>query len=187
MSLNISNRCRNNIRKRLEEDGRQMLQEMETTDGVVCLDSGVCVHVLERNESGMRPTSSSTVRVHYHGSLPDGTVFDSTTNSDPIVFALRQVIPGWRDGLLQLREGETAMIGIPPEQAYGEEGTPDGKIPGGSTLFFKIQLLEVLSGGIGGSPLLLGVDGKPLSTKSWDASKAAGSTGLLGVDGKPLS
>jgi hypothetical protein len=81
------------------------------------------------------------------------------------------------------------MIGIPPEQAYGEEGTPDGNIPGGSTLFFKIQLLEVLSGGIGGSPLLLGVDGKPLSNKSRDASKASSTTttGLLGIDGRPLS
>lgn len=179
----ISERA-DNIRKRLEEEGRLMLRQMEETEGVQKLDNGVYVHVLEPNEDGQRPTRSSTVRVHYHGSLPDGTVFDSTADSEPVTFPLAQVIPGWRDGLLKMREGETAMVGIPPEQAYGEEGTPDGRIPGGSTLFFKIQLLEVLSGGVGGTPSLLGADGKKLD-KSKAAPRGSGS-GLIGADGKPL-
>jgi FKBP-type peptidyl-prolyl cis-trans isomerase len=173
------------IRKRLEEEGRLMLKQMEETEGVLKLDNGVYVHVLEPNENGQRPTRSSTVRVHYHGSLPDGTVFDSTADSEPVTFPLAQVIPGWRDGLLKMREGETAMVGIPPEQAYGEEGTPDGRIPGGSTLFFKIQLLEVLSAGVGGTPSLLGADGKKLDKDK--ATRTSGSdTGLVGADGKPL-
>jgi peptidylprolyl isomerase len=170
-----------NIRKQLEEDGRQMLQQMEETEGVIKMDNGVYVHVLQTNEGGQRPTRSSTVKVHYHGSLPDGTVFDSTLGAEPVTFPLAQVIPGWRDGLLKMREGETAMVGIPPEQGYGDEGTPDGRIPGGSTLFFKIQLLDVLSAGIGGGPSLLGADGKKLAKKS----DSAGS-GLVGADGKPL-
>lgn len=62
------------------------------------------------------------------------------------------------------------------------EGTPDGTIPGGATLFFKVQLLEVLSAGIGGSPSLLGADGKKL--KKPDVKEKG--SGLLGVDGKPL-
>ena len=78
-----------------------------------------------------------------------------------------------------MHEGETAMIGIPPEQAYGPNGTPDGRIPGGSTLFFKIQLLEILTAGIGGGPTLLGVDGPKLNEKD---SRG----GLLGADGKPV-
>eukprot|EP00546_Thalassionema_frauenfeldii_P006948 CAMPEP_0178922644 /NCGR_PEP_ID=MMETSP0786-20121207/16273_1 /TAXON_ID=186022 /ORGANISM="Thalassionema frauenfeldii, Strain CCMP 1798" /LENGTH=242 /DNA_ID=CAMNT_0020597041 /DNA_START=230 /DNA_END=958 /DNA_ORIENTATION=- len=169
----------NNIKKQLEESGRKMLEEMEKTEGVEKLKTGVVVHILESNESGQSPTRSSTVKVHYHGSLPDGTVFDSTLNGEPLTFPIAQVIPGWCDGLLKMREGETAMVGIPPDQAYGEEGTPDGRIPGGSTLFFKIQLLEVLSAGIGGSPTLLGADGQKLK-------KDESSSGLLGADGKPL-
>lgn len=169
----------NNIKKQLEESGRKMLEEMEKTEGVEKLETGVVVHVLESNESGQSPTRSSTVKVHYHGSLPDGTVFDSTLNGDPLTFPIAQVIPGWCDGLLKMREGETAMVGIPPDQAYGDDGTPDGRIPGGSTLFFKIQLLEVLSAGIGGSATLLGADGQKLK-------KDSSSSGLLGADGKPL-
>lgn len=114
-----------------------------------------------------------------------------------------------------MHEGETIMLGIPPEQAYGSEGTPDCKyyyylsqqshgifimffhcnipsthsitttlltarIPGGATLFFKVQLLEILSASIGGEPTLLGADGKKL-TKQDDDTPA-----LLGPDGKPL-
>ena len=69
------------------------------------------------------------------------------------------------------------MLGIPPEMAYGEAGTPDGRIPGGAALFFKIQLLEVMSAGIGGGPKLVGANGQVLNRD--------GGT-LLGADGKPL-
>jgi hypothetical protein len=82
-------------------------------------------------------------------------------------------------GVLKMHEGETAMLGIPPEQGYGAEGTPDGRIPGGSTLIFKIQLLEVLSAGIGGGPKIVGADGRALK-------KRDDGPGLLGADGKPL-
>ena len=75
-------------------------------------------------------------------------------------------------------EGETAMLGIPPEMGYGNDGTPDGRIPGGAALFFKIQLLEVMSAGVGGGPKLVGADGQAL--------KKDGGGGLLGADGKPL-
>lgn len=161
-----------------------MLKQMEETEGAVKLDSGVVFHVLEHGPdgpgAGQRPTKASTVKIHYHGTLADGTIFDSTIGSEPVSFPLNGVIPGWREGVLKMHEGETAMVGIPPEQAYGPEGTPDGRIPGGSTLFFKIQLLEVLSAGIGGGPTLLGTDGKKL--KKNDDSGG----GLLGADGKPL-
>jgi len=160
-----------------------MLDNMKDTEGVKELEGGVLLHLLEHGPDGegkgMRPTVGSTVSIHYHGTLPDGTVFDSTLGKEPIKLPIANVIPGWRIGVLQMHEGETAMLGIPPEQAYGAEGTPDGRIPGGSTLFFKIQLLEILTGGIGGEAKLLGVDGKELG-------KDSASSGLLGVDGKPL-
>lgn len=131
---------------------------------------------------GVRPTRSSTVKIHYHGTLADGTTFDSTLGGEPVVLPVAQVIPGWRDGVLKMHEGETALLGIPSEQGYGPQGTPDGRIPGGSALFFKVQLIEVMSAGIGGSPSLIGLDGK--SMKSSDSEQA--SSGLLGADGRPL-
>jgi len=113
------------------------------------------------------------------GTLPDGTVFDSSLGGDPVSFPLKGVIAGWREGLQRMCEGETAMLGIPPEMAYGEAGTPDGRIPGGAALFFKIQLIDVLSAGVGGGPKLVGADGKVLT-------KDRGGGTLLGADGKPL-
>jgi FKBP-type peptidyl-prolyl cis-trans isomerase len=174
---------RNALRVLLEARGREMLENMGSTEGVRKLDNGVILHVLEHGPEGegegSRPTQGSVVSVQYHGTLSDGTVFDSTLGGDNVNFPLAQVIPGWRDGILQMHEGETAMLGIPPDQAYGEEGTPDGRIPGGSTLFFKIQLIEIMSGAIGGSPLL-GADGKGLKKGN------AGDSGLVGADGNPL-
>ena len=158
---------------------------MAEQDDVIVLPSGVVVHPLEPGpegfDSGVRPSVASTVKVHYHGTLSDGTVFDSTLNKDPISFALGQVIPGWREALQKMHEGETAMIGIPPEQGYGAQGTPDGRIPGGATLFFKVQLVEVLSAGVGGSVKLLDSEGKVLKKEE------EGMGGLLGPDGKPLA
>jgi FKBP-type peptidyl-prolyl cis-trans isomerase len=171
----------NILREKLELRGREMLRNMQETEGVVVLDTGVCIHVLEYGPEGpgqgIRATTGSVVKIHYHGTLSDGTVFDSTLGGEPVKFPLAQVIPGWRDGVLNMHQGETAMLGIPPEQAYGSEGTPDGRIPGGSTLFFKLQLVEVMSGAVGGSPSLLGADGQQLG---------GGGNGLVGVDGRPL-
>jgi hypothetical protein len=113
------------------------------------------------------------------GTLPDGTVFDSSLGGDPVSFPLKGVIAGWREGIQFMCEGETAMLGIPPEMAYGEAGTPDGRIPGGAALFFKIQLIEVMSAGIGGGPKLVGANGQVLK-------RDRGGAKLLGANGKPL-
>jgi len=173
------------IRDRLVAAGKEMLTDMEKTEGVEKLSTGVLLHVVdfgpEGEGHGTRPTKASSVKVSYHGTLPDGTVFDSTLGGDPATFAVGQVIPGWQQALLKMHEGETAMVGIPPEQGYGERGSPDGSIPGGATLFFKIRLEEVLTAGIGGSPTLVGADGKKLK-KNDDNS----GSGLLGADGRPL-
>ncbi|KAL3769980.1 hypothetical protein ACHAWO_008354 [Cyclotella atomus] len=171
------------VQKKLEETGKAMLKEMSENPEVAALESGVLIHPLEAGPDGFgkgtRPTAASTVKVHYHGTLPDGTVFDSSLGKDPVTIPLGGVIKGWRVGLQHMCEGETAMLGIPPEMGYGDAGTPDGRIPGGAALFFKIQLIEVLSAGIGGGPKLVGADGNELK-----ANKSG--SGLLGVDGKPL-
>jgi len=152
----IINIKRNAIREKIETAGKAMLKEMSDNDETATLESGVVIHPLEAGPDGfgkgVKPTAASTVKVHYHGTLPDGTVFDSSLGKDPVTFPLGGVIPGWREGLLHMCEGETAMLGIPPEMGYGNEGTPDGRIPGGAALFFKIQLLEVMSAGVGGGP-----------------------------------
>jgi len=181
----------NNLREKLEVRGRDMLQNMVQTEGVLHLETGVAVHVLEHGPDGpgqgAYPTAGSVVVIHYHGTLSDGTVFDSTLGGEPVKFPLAQVIPGWRDGVLNMHQGETAMIGIPPEQAYGDEGTPDGRIPGGSTLFFKLQLVDILSGGVGGSPSLLGADGQALGGSSgYGNTGDGGGSGLIGADGQPM-
>mmetsp|Transcript_134790 Transcript_134790/g.200567 ORF Transcript_134790/g.200567 Transcript_134790/m.200567 type:complete len:299 (+) Transcript_134790:65-961(+) len=172
----------NALREKLEHRGREMLKNMSENEGVRILDTGVVLHVLDHGPEGqgegVRPTKGSVVRIHYHGTLSDGTVFDSTLGGDPVNFPLAQVIPGWRDGVLAMHEGETAMLGIPPEQGYGPQGTPDGSVPGGSSLFFKIQLLKILSGGIGGGPMLVDAAGNSLG--------GGGGGGLIGPDGKPL-
>jgi FKBP-type peptidyl-prolyl cis-trans isomerase FkpA len=162
-----------------------MLESMAQTEGARKLPTGVVVHVLEHGPAGpgrgVRPTANSVVEIHYHGTLPDGTIFDTTMAGEPVQLPLAQVIPGWRDGVMEMHEGESMMMGIPPALAYGQNGTPDGSIPGGATLFFKVQLLKVVSGGAGGEPGLLGVDGKPLSR-----SGGGGGSGLLGANGRPL-
>jgi FKBP-type peptidyl-prolyl cis-trans isomerase len=168
-----------------------MLKNMQSTDGVNVLNTGVCVHVLEAGPSGLgqgpKPTEGSVVLIHYHGTLSDGTVFDSTLGGEPVKFPLAQVIPGWRDGVMNMAVGETAMLGIPPEEAYGPMGTPDGRIPGGSTLFFKIQLVEILAPGSdmnqqqqqqygGGGP-----DGQLQPQQL-----GGGGGGYMGADGNPM-
>ena len=101
-----------------------MIEQMKITEGAFTLDSGVVVHPLEPGPEGfgqgVRPTAASAVKVHYHGTLPDGTIFDSSLGGEPVTIALGQVIAGWKEGLLKMHEGETAMLGIPPAMAYGE-------------------------------------------------------------------
>jgi len=180
----------NKVRLEIEAAGQNMLKTMTETEGVETLPSGVRIHIVEHGPdgpgAGVQPSAASTVKIHYHGTLPDGTVFDSTLPGaaggpeaeKPVNIAVGAVIPGWKEALQKMHEGDTAIMGIPSELAYGEEGTPDGRIPGGSAIFFKVQLLEVLSAGIGGGPTLLGADGTALK-------KSSGS-GLMGADGKPL-
>ncbi len=105
--------------------------------------SGLQYEVL-RQGSGSRPTKYDRVRVHYHGYLPDGTVFDSSVErGEPSEFGLNQVIPGWTEGVQLMREGAKYRFRVPHYLAYGEAGSPP-KIGPRQTLMFDVELIRIL-------------------------------------------
>lgn len=125
------------------EKGRSFLAQNAAKPGVTVLPSGVQYRVLESG-SGARATPSSTVRVHYHGTLLDGTVFDSSVErGQPAEFSLAAVIPGFRDSIAQMRVGDRWQVFIPSDQAYGEGGA-GGDIGPNETLTFEIQLIDLV-------------------------------------------
>ena len=92
--------------------------------------------------TGASPTATSTVRVHYHGTLRDGTVFDSSVQrGEPISFPLNGVIPCWTEGLQKMKVGGKAKLVCPSDTAYGDRGS--GPIPGGAALAFEVELLGI--------------------------------------------
>jgi FKBP-type peptidyl-prolyl cis-trans isomerase FkpA len=96
-----------------------------------------------REGTGSSPTATSTVKVHYHGTFPDGRVFDSSVErGEPISFPLDQVIPCWTQGLQQMKVGGKAKLVCPPDMAYGPEGRPP-TIPRNATLQFEVELLGI--------------------------------------------
>jgi FKBP-type peptidyl-prolyl cis-trans isomerase FkpA len=94
--------------------------------------------------AGASPKGSDVVSVHYHGTLPDGKVFDSSVErGQPAEFAVNQVIPCWTEGVQHMKVGEKARLVCPSDIAYGDTGTPDGAIPPGATLVFEVELLGI--------------------------------------------
>jgi FKBP-type peptidyl-prolyl cis-trans isomerase FkpA len=94
--------------------------------------------------TGASPTAADTVRVHYQGALTDGTVFDSSIQrGQPVEFPLKQVIPCWTEGVQKMKVGEKAKLICPSSLAYGDQGRPP-KIPGGATLVFEVELLDIV-------------------------------------------
>lgn len=115
----------------------------QTPSGVQTTYSGLKYEVL-RPGTGARPASYNRVKVHYHGYLPDGTVFDSSVQrGQPATFGLNQVIAGWREGIPLMQEGAKYRFTVPPHLAYGERGMPP-KIGPNQTLMFDVELFEVL-------------------------------------------
>ena len=93
--------------------------------------------------SGPSPASTDRVRVHYHGTFPDGKVFDSSVErGQPAVFPLNRVIPCWTEGLQRMQVGGKANLVCPPAIAYGPRGAPP-RIPANATLHFEVELLGI--------------------------------------------
>ncbi len=105
--------------------------------------SGLKYRVLKRGTGTVSPKATDTVKVHYHGTLLDGTVFDSSVErGEPISFPLNRVIPGWTEGLQLMKVGDKFKFEIPPNLAYGPN-SPSPKIPPNSTLVFEVELLGI--------------------------------------------
>jgi FKBP-type peptidyl-prolyl cis-trans isomerase FklB len=109
---------------------------------VVSLPSGLQYEVLKEG-TGAQPTTADRVRVHYHGTLVDGSVFDSSVErGQPATFGVMQVIRGWQEGIPLMRIGSQYRFYIPQQLAYGKQ-SPSHKIPAGSTLIFEVELLDI--------------------------------------------
>ena len=125
------------------EAGIRFLAENRGTAGVFATASGIQYRV-ERAGQGPRPRASDRVRVHYRGTLLDGTEFDSSyARNEPAVFGLDQVIAGWTEGLQLMPIGGKYRFWIPGDLAYGQRGSPPN-IPPNSTLVFDVELLDIL-------------------------------------------
>ncbi|MEG3754058.1 FKBP-type peptidyl-prolyl cis-trans isomerase [Psychromonas arctica] len=136
-SMGSSKAAPENIKK-----GQGFLAENATKEGVISTDSGLQYLILEKGEGTEHPTAKSKVKVHYHGTLIDGTVFDSSVDrGEPISFGLNQVIPGWTEGVQLMVEGDKFRFFIPSRLAYGNRSA--GKIPAGSLLIFDVELLKI--------------------------------------------
>lgn len=113
-------------------------------EGVVVTDSGLQYVVLSESESGTSPAATDTVKVHYTGTLVDGTVFDSSVErGTPATFPVNGVIPGWVEGLQIMEVGDKYKFTIPAELAYGAQ-SPSPAIPVNSVLEFEVELIEIM-------------------------------------------
>ena len=125
-----------------KEEGEKFLAENKLRDGVKTTESGLQYEVI-REGKGKKPTAESTVKVHYEGTLIDGTVFDSSyQRGEPIEFPLSGVIQGWTEGLQLMPVGSKYKLYIPSELGYGERGAGQS-IPPYSALIFTVELLEI--------------------------------------------
>ncbi|WMO12768.1 FKBP-type peptidyl-prolyl cis-trans isomerase [Pseudoalteromonas piscicida] len=118
------------------------LKENEKRAEVHKTDSGLQYEIITQTDGGKQPNATSKVKVHYHGTLLDGSVFDSSVLRDqPISFGLNQVIPGWTEGVQLMSEGDKYRFWIGPDLGYGDRAA--GKIEPGSLLVFEVELLAV--------------------------------------------
>jgi FKBP-type peptidyl-prolyl cis-trans isomerase FkpA len=125
-----------------KQAGETFLAQNKTKAGVQMTTSGLQYQVL-RQGNGPKPTATDTVKVHYAGTLLDGTKFDSSYDrGQPAQFVLNQVVPGWTEGVQLMPTGSKYKFWIPSELAYGERGP--GPIGPNATLVFEVELLEVV-------------------------------------------
>ena len=123
--------------------GEEFLNINKGKAGVVTLPSGLQYQVLKQGE-GAKPAASDKVKCHYHGTLINGTVFDSSVQrGEPAVFGLSQVIPGWEVALMLMPFGSKWRLFIPSDLAYGEHGAGDAIEPN-SALVFDVELLDIV-------------------------------------------
>jgi len=125
-----------------KEEADKYVADMAASDGARTTDSGLVFIELEAGD-GASPAATDTVKVHYHGTLRDGTVFDSSVDrGEPISFPLNGVIPCWTEGLQLMQVGGKARLICPADIAYGERGA-GAKIKPGAALNFEVTLIAI--------------------------------------------
>lgn len=129
-----------------EKEGKQAKSFLETAakkEGATKTESGL-IYVATTEGSGASPKATDRVKVNYHGTLRDGTVFDSTRErKQPASFRLDRVIKCWNEGVQKMKVGGKSELYCPPDIAYGDRGAPP-KIPPGAALKFEVELLEII-------------------------------------------
>ena len=129
--------------KKAKAEGEQYLADNAMKEGVVTLPSGLQYKVLSEG-NGKKPKATDKVKCHYHGTLINGTVFDSSVErGQPAVFGVNQVIPGWVEALQLMPVGSKWRLFIPSHLAYGEHGAGE-MIEPNSTLIFDVELLDIV-------------------------------------------
>ena len=124
-----------------KEAGVKYLADNAKKDGVTVTESGLQYEIMSQGD-GEKPVATDVVKVHYKGTLLDGTEFDSSySRNEPTTFPLNRVIAGWTEGLQLMPVGSKYKFTIPSELAYGDRDL--GKIPANSTLVFEVELLEI--------------------------------------------
>lgn len=122
--------------------GHQFLEDNGKRPGVVVLASGLQYEIITEG-TGKKPTAKDKVTCHYHGTLIDGTVFDSSVNrGQPATFPLNMVIKGWTEGLQLMEKGSKWRFFIPPHLGYGDRQV-SAQIGPNSTLIFEVELLDI--------------------------------------------
>lgn len=121
---------------------KEFLADQGAAEGATTTESGIVILEMTPG-TGASPTASDRVQVHYHGTLRDGSVFDSSVDrGTPASFALNQVVPCWGEALQTMKVGGKSRIVCPSNLAYGDQG--QGGIPPGATLVFEVELLDIL-------------------------------------------
>lgn len=124
------------------KEGETFLAANAKKEGVKTTASGLQYKVL-KSGAGPSPAKTDSVKVHYHGTLIDGSVFDSSVErGEPVTFGVGEVIPGWTEALQLMKVGDKWQLFIPAKLAYGERG-PSPKIGPNSTLLFDVELLSI--------------------------------------------
>ena len=127
-----------------QEAAKKFLDENKGKEGVKTTASGLQYKIIKEGKEGDKPATIDTVKVHYKGTLLDGTEFDSSyKRNQPAEFQVDQVIPGWTEAMQLMNVGSTYELYLPPELAYGDRGAPPVIEPG-SMLIFEVELLGVI-------------------------------------------
>jgi len=125
-----------------KEAGRKFLEENKKQPGVVVLPNGIQYKIITQG-TGIKPVVEDTIKVHYKGTTIDGNIFDdSYSRGEPIEFPLGSLIEGWKQALVLMPVGSKWQIFLPSDYGYGDRGA-GGNIPGGATLIFELELLDV--------------------------------------------